>query len=217
MGLKGGWRDCCIVIAPERSGSWRTDQRWAGGGFLSPCPLSSETEERGIRFGTWYLGWRSFLAYPRLPSETPSGVFELARTWCAEIWSRLAFVVAKRWGVRCGASGSQRDRLRVEGSLARWLRRGRSNCEGVSRSRQRGVGSIANCQPQVSATPVAKHSGWRGPAAVVRLSAVGGVVVGLCTPPRAEWLTLPTTERARRAESSTWLSTPPEPVWWSNC
>ena len=46
--------------------------------------------------------------------------------------SRRAYAVAKRWGVRRGASGSrQRDRLRVEGSLARWLRRGRPNCGGV--------------------------------------------------------------------------------------
>ena len=46
--------------------------------------------------------------------------------------SRRAFVVAKRRGAGCGTSGSsQRDRLGVEGSLARWLRRGRPCCEGV--------------------------------------------------------------------------------------
>ena len=46
--------------------------------------------------------------------------------------SRRALDNAKRWGVRCGMSGSsQRDRLGVEGSLARWLRRGRPCCEGV--------------------------------------------------------------------------------------
>ena len=91
--------------------------RQACGGLLSPCPLSSETEERGIRFGTWYLGWRSFLAYPRLPSETPGGVIELARTRCAEIWSRRVLVVAKRWGIRCGMSGSsQRDRPGLRGA-----------------------------------------------------------------------------------------------------
>ena len=46
--------------------------------------------------------------------------------------SRRAFVVAKRWGVRRATSGSsQRDRLRVEGGLARWLLRGRPNCQGV--------------------------------------------------------------------------------------
>jgi hypothetical protein len=59
-------------------------------GLLSPCPLSSETEE-GFRVGTWYLGWHSFLAYPRLPSETPGGVLDLARTWCAEIWLRRSW------------------------------------------------------------------------------------------------------------------------------
>jgi hypothetical protein len=46
--------------------------------------------------------------------------------------SRRAFVVAKRCGVRRATSGSsQRDRLRVEVSLARWLLRGRPNCQGV--------------------------------------------------------------------------------------
>ena len=65
--------------------------------------------------------------------------------------SRRAFVGAKRWGVRCGTSGSsQRDRLRVEGSLARWLRRGRPNCQGVfdgaKRERvRRGWMLVAGC------------------------------------------------------------------------
>ena len=55
-GLRGGWRDCCIVNAPERSG----------------------------------LG---------------------ALVVLLALVLVLAFVVAKRWGVRCGTSGSsQRDR-----------------------------------------------------------------------------------------------------------
>ena len=54
--------------------------------------------------------------------------------------SRRASVVAKRWDVRCATSGSsQRDRLRVEGSLARWLRRGRSNRQGVFDGAKRGA------------------------------------------------------------------------------
>ena len=65
-GLRGGWRDYCIVNAPERSG-----------------------------LGTLVV----------LPA----------------LVSLLAFVVAKRWGVGCGTSGSsQRDRpgLRGPGALA---------------------------------------------------------------------------------------------------
>jgi len=55
-GLKGGWRDCCIVNAPERSGS---------------------------------------------------GAFDVLLA----LVSRCAFVVAKRWDVGRGTSGSsQRDR-----------------------------------------------------------------------------------------------------------
>src|ERR1017187_7369402 len=76
-GLRGGWRDYCIVNAPERSGP---------GAFVVLLALVS----------------------------------------------RRALVVAKRCGVRRATSGSsQRDRLRVEGSLARWLLRGRPNCQGV--------------------------------------------------------------------------------------
>ena len=61
-GLRGGWRDCCIVNAPERSGL---------GAFVVLLALVS----------------------------------------------RCAFVVAKRWDVRCGASGSsQRDRPGLKGA-----------------------------------------------------------------------------------------------------
>ena len=45
----------------------------AGVGLLSPFPLSSVSEERGTDFlGAGYPGWRSCLANPGLPSETPS-------------------------------------------------------------------------------------------------------------------------------------------------
>jgi hypothetical protein len=53
VGLRGGWRDCCIVNAPERSGL---------GAFVVLLVLVS----------------------------------------------RRAFVVAKRWGIRTGTSGSSR-------------------------------------------------------------------------------------------------------------
>ena len=136
-GLRGGWRDCCIVNAPERSGLGRAMCYWR-----------------------WFRGRRS--------SSRSGGASELGRAEAASVT-----------GV----------------SLARWLRRGRWNCEGVSTR-----------EPQAPPSPVAKHRGMAGPAAVLRLGAVGGVVVWLSTPPRAEWLTLPRTERARRAESSTWLA-----------
>jgi len=46
--------------------------------------------------------------------------------------SGRGFVVAKRWDVRCGTSGSsERDRPGLKGGLARWLRRGRPNRQGV--------------------------------------------------------------------------------------
>jgi hypothetical protein len=128
-GLRGGWRDYCIVNAPERSGQ---------------------------------------------------GVFVVVLA----LVSRRAFVVAKRWDVRRAASGSsRRDRLRVEGSLARWLRRGRPNCQGVFDGAKRGalegqrrlgcarrvelreaVGwlDVPRHKPQIPGTPVAKHRGWRG-------------------------------------------------------
>ena len=62
MGLRGGWRDYCIVNAPERSGL---------GAFVVLLALVSV----------------------------------------------LAFVVAKRWTVRCGTSGSsQRDRPGLRGA-----------------------------------------------------------------------------------------------------
>ena len=65
--------------------------------------------------------------------------------------SRRAFVVAKRCGVRRATSGSsQRDRLRVEGSLARWLLRGRPNWQrvfdGAKRERvRRGAMLVSGC------------------------------------------------------------------------
>ena len=108
-----------------------------------------------------------------------------------------AFVVAKRWGVGRGASGSrQRDRLRVEGSLARWLLRGRPNwqgvfdgakrervgrpeavglCEAYRIARSGGLVQLSRNKPQVPGTPVAKHRGWRG----LRRSCAGA---------RASWL-----------------------------
>jgi hypothetical protein len=98
--------------------------------------------------------------------------------------SRRALVVAKRCGVRRATSGSsQRDRLRVEGSLARWLLRGRPNCQGVFDGAKRervgrpeavglreayriarsgGLVQLSRNKPQVPGTPVAKHRGWRG-------------------------------------------------------
>jgi len=46
-----------------------------------------------------------------------------------------------------------------------------------SKSRQRGAGLIPNREPQAPPAPVAKHRGLAGPAAVVRLGAIGEVVV----------------------------------------
>ena len=128
-GLRGGWRDYCIVNAPERSGP-------------------------------------------------------VAFVVLLALVSRRAFVVAKRWGVRRATSGSsQRDRLRVEGSLARWLLRGRPNwqgvfdgakrervgrpeavglCEAYRIARSGGLVQLSRNKPQGPGTPVAKHRGWRG-------------------------------------------------------
>ena len=109
-----------------------------------------------------------------------------------------AFVVAKRWGVRHATSGSsQRDRLRVEVSLARWLLRGRPNCQGVFEGAKRervgrpeavglreayriarSGGLVGGSQTRAAGPrnpPLRKHRGWRG----LRRSCAGA---------RASWL-----------------------------
>jgi len=117
------------------------------------------------------------------------------------------------------------------GGLARWLRRGRSNREGVfdGAKREGGrtpglVGIAGACRSRASGVlvqflivsrrprhpPLRKHRGVAGPAAVVGLGAVVLVVVHSATGGVAD---VTPTERARRAESSTWLSTPPRAEW----
>ena len=53
-----------------------------------PDPLPIRWGEGGIFSRATYPGWRSFLAYPGLLSYTPNGVFEMARSACAEICLR---------------------------------------------------------------------------------------------------------------------------------
>jgi len=49
-----------------------------------PSPSPPKRRRGGFIFRARYPGWRSFLAYPGLLSETPGGVLEMARTACAE-------------------------------------------------------------------------------------------------------------------------------------
>ena len=123
------------------------------------------------------------------PERSGLGAFAVLRA----LVSLLAFVVAKRWRVRCGTSeSSQRDRPGVRGA---W----RAGCAAdvrivrAYRGRASGVlveSLIVSRRPRHP--PLRSTGGWRG---LRRSCAWAGSSWWLFTPPRAVWLTLP--ERAR--------------------